>query len=223
MFQGAPSGSSTSSGRRRSDAFKEVLKPGDAMSLFAIGITPKMVEARTIGSAEAMAGLMSIAPSGEPTAFFDSVVAGVTYLGKTADPGSRRVVLVISDGEENYSKHSTLADSLRDLQENDCVFYSINPNGQGVKLNKTSLQGQAVMDAMATQTGGKAFSVAKPEELESVFNQIAAELQAQYLFGYYVSDERADGGFKKMICRRAPGRPELRIRARQGYYPSPKP
>ena len=201
---------------------KEDLKPGDAMSLFSIGITPRMVQARTTSSAEAVAGLMTIMPSGEPTAFFDAVVKAVDYLGKTADSGSRRVVLVISDGEENYSTKGTLRDGLRELQENDCLFYSINPSGQGIKLNKISLQGQEVMEAMASQTGGKAFSVNRPEDLESVFKEIAAELQAQYLFGYYVNDNSAAGGFKKITVR-APGRPDLRIRARQGYYPAAKP
>jgi Ca-activated chloride channel family protein len=202
---------------------KNDLKPGDAVSLFSIGLTPKMVEPRTNSVADAIAGLTSIAPSNEPTAFFDAMVEGVRYLGKTADSGSRRVILVISDGEENYSKTSTLRDALRELLEKDCIFYSINPNGQGINLNKTSLQGQTVMEAMASQTGGKAFSISKPEDLGYAFNQIAAELQAQYLFGYYVSDEATNGSFKKITVR-SPGRPDLRIRARQGYYAlQPKP
>lgn len=201
---------------------KRDLKPGDDISIFAIGATPKMIQARTNAIADAIAGLNSIEPANVPTAFFDTVIAGVQYLGKTADAESRRVVLVISDGEENYSTTGTLSQSLRDLQKNDCLFYSINPNGHGVKLNKISQQGQAVMESMASETGGKAFSISRPEDLESVFNEIAAELQAQYLFGYYADDQATDTGFKKITVR-APGRPDIRIRARQGYYPSLQP
>jgi Ca-activated chloride channel family protein len=197
---------------------RKLLKPSDAVSLFSIGITPRMVKTRTTSSEDAIGGLMSIEPSNEPTAFFDAVVEAAQYLDKNSDAGSRRVLLVISDGEENYSKNHTLPDALRELQRDDCLFYAINPSGGGIKLNAISLKGQAVMDSLASETGGKAFNVIKIEGLESVFRQIAAELEAQYLFGYYATDEKADSEFRRITVR-APKRPDLRIRARQGYYP----
>lgn len=197
---------------------KEVLKPSDAVSVFSIGTKPNLVKARTTNSEEAIAGLISIEPVKAATAFFDAVVAATVYLGKTADPGSRRVLIIISDGEENYSVHSTLASAQRDLQKNDCLFYSINPSGSSITLkNKVSLKGQGFMETMSAQTGGKAFVPEKITDLEAVFRQIADELQAQYLLGYYSTDERADGGFRR-ISVRAPRRPDLRVRARQGYY-----
>lgn len=200
---------------------KEVLKPSDAISLFSIGITPKMVRARAAGGQEVIAGLMAMEPLKEPTAFFDSVVEAARYINKTAEPGSRHVLVVISDGEENYSKKNLIGDALQELQKSDCLFYSINPTGGGIKLNVISTKGQGFMESMAAQTGGKAFNLTKVEELESVFRQIAEELQAQYLFGYYSADEKNAGGFKRITVR-APKRPDLRIRSRQGYY-MPKP
>lgn len=200
---------------------KEVMKPGDAISLFSIGITPKMVRARAAGGQDAIAGLMSMEALKEPTAFFDSVVEAARYVNKTAEPGSRHVLIVISDGEENYSKKNLIGDALQELQKSDALFYSINPSGGGIKLNVISTKGQGFMESMASQTGGKAFNLTKVEDLESVFRQIAEELQAQYLFGYYSADEKNEGGFKR-ISVRAPKRPELRIRSRQGYY-VPKP
>lgn len=196
---------------------KEVLKPGDGVSLFSIGMTPKIVKPRTTSGEEAIAGIMSIGPLKEPTAFFDSIVEATHYLDKSADAGSRRVLVTISDGEENYSATHTLNNALRELQKNDCLFYSINPSGASIRLNTASLKGQSFMEAMASETGGKAFNLAKVEDLESVFRQIAEELQAQYLFGYYATDDKSGGGFKRITVR-APRRPELRIRARQGYY-----
>lgn len=198
---------------------KEVLKPSDAVSVFSIGITPKMVKARTTSGEEAIAALRSIEPLKEPTALFDSIVEAVRYLDKTVESDSRRVLVVISDGEENYSQIKALNDVLRELQKKDCLFYSINPSGGGIRLNKISLKGQGFMDAMAVQTGGKAFTLARVEELEMAFRQIAEELQAQYLFGYYSTDERRDGGFRR-ISVRAPKRMDMRIRTRQGYYVS---
>jgi len=196
---------------------KEVLKPGDAVSVYSIGTTPKVVRPRTTTGEEATAGLMSLAPVQEPTAFFDTVVDAALYLGKTSDPGSRRVLVVISDGEENYSEHYKLNDALRELQKNDCLFYSINPTGSSLSLNTISTRGQKIMESMSTETGGKAFVPDKISDLEAVFRQVAEELQAQYLLGYYSTDARADGGFRRIKVQ-VSKRSDLRVRARQGYY-----
>jgi Ca-activated chloride channel homolog len=197
---------------------KEVLKPADALSVFSIGARPKLIKARTTRGEDATSGLMAIPPpTKEPTAFFDSVVEAALYLGKTAESGSRRVLVVISDGEENYSERYKLDDALRELQKNDCLFYSINPTGPSFKLNTISVRGQSYMESMSAQTGGKAFVPEKSGDLEAVFRQIAAELQAQYLLGYYSTDTRADGGFRRITVR-VPKRPDVRVRARQGYY-----
>ncbi len=203
--------------RAATQFIREVLKPGDAISLFSIGIVPRMVKARTTNSEEAIAGLMQLQPLKEPTAFFDSIVEAANYLDKNAASDSRRVLIVISDGEENYSKSHNLNDALREIQKKDCLFYSINPSGEGIRLNVMSLKGQSNMDSLASQTGGLAFNLIRIETLELVFRQIAQELQAQYLFGYYSSDERRDGGFRRLAVR-VPKRTDLRIRTRQGYY-----
>jgi Ca-activated chloride channel family protein len=196
---------------------KQVLKPTDAVSVFSIGTTPALVRARTTRGDEAMQGVMSLAPVKAATAFFDSIVHAAIYVGQGGDPGSRRVLVVISDGEENYSKQNTQAAALRELQKNDCLFYSINPTGTALSLNVISEKGQRIMEALSEQTGGKAFVPARIEDLDAVFQQIADELQAQYLLGYYSTDERADGGFRR-ISVQATGRGGLRVRARMGYY-----
>jgi len=196
---------------------KAVFKSNDALSVFAIGSAPKMVRARTTKLDEAIAGLMTIQPTKEQTAFFDSIVEAAHYLGNTADPGTRRVLIVISDGEDNYSERHKLADAKRELQRTDSLFYSINPSGPSIRLNKISLKGQENMATLATETGGAAFVPDKLEELEAVFQRIIAELQAQYLIGYYSSDERTNGAFRRITVR-VPSRPELKVRARQGYY-----
>jgi VWFA-related protein len=196
---------------------KQVLKPTDAVSVFTIGTTPALVRTRTARGDEAIQGVMSLAPVKAATAFFDSIVHASVYLGQTGDPGSRRVLVVISDGEENYSKQNTQAAALRELQKNDCLFYSINPTGTALSLNVISEKGQRAMEALSEQTGGKAFVPSRIEDLDAVFQQIADELQAQYLLGYYSTDERADGGFRRITVQTSK-RADLRVRARMGYY-----
>ncbi|MBO0725239.1 MAG: VWA domain-containing protein [Blastocatellia bacterium] len=196
---------------------KEVLKPNDATSIFTIGLRPKLVQSRVVGVDKAVEAAMAVSPTKEATAFFDTVVEAAQYLSKTAESGSRRAVVVISDGEDTLSEHFGRGDALRELQRADCLFYSINPSGPSIHLNVISTKAQDGMVMLASATGGAAFLPDGDRDLEKVFRQIAAELQSQYLLGYYSPDERTDGAFRR-ISVRVPKRPELRVRARKGYY-----
>ena len=80
-----------------------------------------------------------------------------------------------------------------------------------------SIRGHEGMVRIATETGGMAFLPDRLNDLDRVFNHIATELQAQYLLGYYPSNEQNDGSYRRITVS-VRQRPELRIRARQGYY-----
>ena len=196
---------------------RAVARPDDLMSVFSIALTPKLIVPRTRDLERAVAGTMSLAPTKEATAFFDAIGTAAQYLGKNASPGARRVLVVISDGEDNQSERFRLEEALRELQRNDCLYYSINPSGPSIRLNKISQKGQDSMIALAAETGGVAFLPERLEDLDKIFRQIAGELQAQYILGYYSTNEATDGKFRR-ITARVDGRPELRVRARQGYY-----
>ena len=196
---------------------KEVLKPGDSVTVFSIGSAPKLSVQRTENVDSAIAATSAILPDEPSTAFFDTVVRASHYLNDSSNPGVRRVMVVLSDGEDTNSERFRLGDATRELQRADALFYAINPSGPSIRLNKISTKGHDGMIALANETGGVAFLPDKIEDLTKVFNQITSELQAQYLLGYDSSAEKNDGKFRRITVR-VPKRPELRIRARTGYY-----
>ena len=81
---------------------RDVMKPTDRATIFTVGASPVLVSARQ-GSVDATASLRSITPTKQYTAFYDSVAEAASYLSKNAPSGTRRVVLVISDGEDTNS------------------------------------------------------------------------------------------------------------------------
>ena len=88
-------------------------------------------------------------------------------------------------------------------------------------LNILTKRGQDGMQLIAEATGGTAFVPEKDEDLDRVFTQIASELRAQYLLQYY-SNSQAPGVQFRRITVGLPTHTELRVRARQGYYPKGK-
>lgn len=252
---------------------QEVMRPEDRATIFTIGARPVMIQARET-SAKSAVSIKSIQPTREVqfTAFYDSVRIAADYLDKTAPSGTRKVIVVISDGEDTNSegikkalddgyrklgkKIDTIdrkslyeltvtnrnAASLREqtrvlksLQNADTVFYSINPGGASLQLNKMSQFGQSNLDKFADQTGGTAFlpkfqpvalkddpqnayNLKKNQEmLTTIFRQLANELRAQYLVQYY---SEADFAVNRYVNLKVGlNNPQtLKVRSREGYF-----
>lgn len=236
--------------RAAASFLKQVLKPVDRAAVFTISDEPRLFS--TLAASEVAGGkILSIpaATTAVPTAFYDTVVAAAKYLTANSADRHRRVVLVISDGDDNFSsmvkdltvaeyratqkgeQTSTVAynnllerrrravvEVQKVVQQADAVFYSINPGGASVHLNQISTRAQNAMESIAQSTGGTAYVPEAEQDLERVFNEIAAELRGQYLLQYYSNAQTGGVGFRR-IGVTVPGHPELRVRARQGYYP----
>lgn len=220
----------------------QVLKPTDRATVFTISITPRM-ELQRASAEAAAAKLKAVQATRGPTAFFDTVVEAARYLAQSTPAQHRRVIVVISDGEDNYSERikAAIGDTAqtqrnaapqtqavaysraqteveREVQRAEAAFYSINPSGQALKLNIISQRAQDGMARLANATGGNSFVPERLEDLDAVFRQIAAELRSQYLLQYYSNDQTQRLNFRR-ISVAVPTRTGLRVRARQGYYP----
>ena len=222
---------------------REVLKKDDRASLFVIDRVPVLKQVSTTADAAANA-LLAFSPAADkgPTAFYDTVVEASQYLEKTP-ARHRRVVVVISDGADNFSEvikkaigttfeeqasaspavkdrvtARALAEVEKNLQRADAVFYSINPAGNTMYLNVITRRGQEGMQRLADSTGGNTFIPEADEDLTAVFSRIAAELRGQYLLQYYANQDAPPTQFRRIRVT-VPARADLKVRARQGFYP----
>lgn len=246
---------------------QSVMRPEDRATIFTVGEKPILVQPRDTAAKSAIA-VKSIKPTKQFTAFYDTVRAAADYLQKSAGQGRRKVILVISDGEDTNSEgirsgFSSLYNSLganinklttkmleekrseikgreqakvlKSLQNADAVFYAINPAGSSYQLNKISVFGQSNLDKFANETGGTAFlpkflptdtkdklqnssNVKRNEEtLQKIFQQLANELQAQYLVQYYSEGDFPTNKYIKLNVG-LQNQQNYRVRARQGYF-----
>jgi VWFA-related protein len=81
---------------------QEVLRGEDRATIFTIGQKGTMVGGRENAERAALA-VKSITPTKEQTAFYDSVREAAVHLQRNAPEGRRKVILVISDGEDTNS------------------------------------------------------------------------------------------------------------------------
>jgi VWFA-related protein len=82
---------------------QDVLKPNDRATIFSIGQKPILVQGRE-NAERSVQGVMNIAPTKGATAFFDTVAMAANYLRQNSPEGHRKVIVVISDGDDNFSE-----------------------------------------------------------------------------------------------------------------------
>lgn len=92
---------------------RQVLKPSDRAAIFTIATEPLLVQELS-PAAPAVTKISSLQPPtvSTATAFYDTITRAAKYLSERSTGGRRRVMLVISDGEDNYSEmmRGTLAE-----------------------------------------------------------------------------------------------------------------
>ena len=79
-----------------------VMKAHDRATIFLIGDQP-IAGLERGNSAQTADKVRSIVPSGKFTAFYDTVTSAAAYLKKSAPERSRRVIVALTDGEDNWS------------------------------------------------------------------------------------------------------------------------
>jgi Ca-activated chloride channel family protein len=139
----------------------------------------------------------------------------------------RRVMILISDGEDNLSTH-TRAEAIEMAQRTSVVIYTISTSIQWVTLDDPSKEktgnrkyhltdGDKILQQLAEETGGRAFYPYHVDDLDQSFQDIGEELRNQYSISYNPSNHGIDGKFHKIRIE-VPEHPGYQLRARRGYF-----
>ena len=197
---------------------QRTLRRGDGVCIVAVANQPRVLLTRTSSLDTALRAVDAITPTTQATAFYNSLALAARMLEDAARPDARRVLIAISDGEDNRSLDHGLEDILKALRNTNSLFYSVNPQGAVQGTNYFSRRAQQNLDRIARETGGASFVADDIDRLTEFLDRIADELKGQYLLGYYSPSKTGAGIFRRIEIR-VTGRPGVIVKARPGYYP----
>lgn len=228
---------------------KQVLKPGDRAAVFAIAREPQLVQ-KLAPSETAASKILAIPAATEatPTAFYDTVKSASKYLAENAPERNRRVILVISDGEDNFSTM---------VRQAEMDAYVADKEGKSLPADRRrrqqELHRKAVQELLReVQRADVVFYSINPTGPSLRLNEISTRAQenmkqladttggnsfvpansgsldlifrqiaAELRAQYllqYLSSNEAVPGKYLRIKVQTPQRPGLNVRSRQGYY-----
>jgi Ca-activated chloride channel family protein len=152
------------------------------------------------------------------TALYEAVVASAQNF-KNAKL-ERKVLFVVTDGEDNASQES-LEQAVKQLQEeNGPSVYAIGILGD----EEHPKRARRALEIIAQRTGGLAFFPKTLDEVDEISKQVAHDIRNQYTIGYQPTNARSNGGFRQIrVEAKAKGYKKLQVRTKSGYYAGGKP
>lgn len=161
---------------------------------------------------ELLAKSLNGVKAGGQTVLFDALVVAARKLGEAGNGNvTRRVIVVITDGDENES-HALLNDAERAVIGADAVVYALSTN----QLVNGYSKGEAVLELLTRATGGSILPAREDGQLKRAFNDLSKTLRSQYALGYSPANFQADGSFHSVeLVARKRG---YKVRCRRGYF-----
>jgi Ca-activated chloride channel homolog len=149
------------------------------------------------------------------TALYDAIIGSLDHLKKASK--DKRVLLIITDGEDNTSRNS-LEKTVREIQKTDTVVYTIGLLSQESK--KSAKRAKKALKDIAEASGGLSYFPENVEDVHNICQQVAHDIRNQYTLAYYPSNSRRDGTFRAVSVEVIPprGHGKLVARTRNGYY-----
>ena len=162
---------------------------------------------------EDLGSAIANAPTTGRTALYDAVFEARKHL----QTGSRekKVLIVISDGGDNASRHSQ-AEVLKMAEQSTTLVYTI-----GIFDESDPDRNPDVLRRLAGVTGGEAFFPSEYGEVVAICERIARDIRNQYTIGYLSTSAARPGAFLSIrVAAGAAGHGKLSVRARSGYRAS---
>jgi VWFA-related protein len=174
--------------------------------------------------------------AGGGTALHDAIFRAAEKLSNPPlapgpNPAVRRVLVVISDGEDNLSDHA-LSDAIEAAIRAEASIYAISTNTEWISTgtiagdrvaspsdlsHKSHLgPGDRVLEKFADQSGGRVFFPYRVDDLAQSFVDIGSELRSQYFIAYSPANTPTADKYRRIEVQT--DRKGLIVRSRKGYY-----
>jgi Ca-activated chloride channel family protein len=163
----------------------------------------------------------SVNKPGNRTLFYDAVWQFCDEKMRSV-PG-RRVLVVITDGDDNNYSRATLNDAIDIAQRTETTIFAISTKSgilgsvPGVDAGTVSSTPDRDLQKLCEETGGTAFFTGDILELERSFTKISKELRSTYLITYKPTNDKYDGSRRKIEVKLAGNRSGMKVKTRKEY------
>jgi len=220
--------------------FVNLLHPDDSVAIMSFAEDVQLLDDWTIDRNRNERGIKQSRP-GTCTKLYEAVWLAFEEVLKPIE--EKKALVLFTDGDDTASHKATREETLELAKENKAAVYSVffrgdqggmfsrptsripttppiipqnTGSGCGVSMGGFPVNGHGYLTDLADYTGGRVFDARGWADLGPAFEQIAKELSSQYSIGYYSTNKKHDGKFRKVtVIVKKSG---LTARTKKGYY-----
>jgi VWFA-related protein len=213
--------------RKSTQRFIEAARPSDRLAIVTFADSPKVVSPLTEDRNQLLKSTKKIEGEGgsniwEALKFtLDQVVGAKTT-------ARRRAVVLMTDGIDSslsgvVDSRISFADLVEAVRHNDTLIIPICLDtgdvgaSRGEFARKMLENARKSLELLADESGGLFYKARKIEDLDGVYGQVIEDLGKVYSLGYKSTNEKRDGSWRTVNIQ-IPNQPDLKARARPGYY-----
>jgi len=188
----------------------ETRLPGDEYLAVAFNDSPYLLCRLTADVDRVRDALNSIAARGW-TSLYDGIYLSAGLMRSAAN--SRRSLLILSDGEDNFSRYSS-SEVRTYLREAGVTVYAIGLAGGGL----SGMRGRTLR-RLTEETGGWFLPVEGEGEVGQAVAEMSRAIRSQYVIGIRASQPSEAGKYRRLQVKVQPqGAEPFRVSWRSGYY-----
>jgi len=157
---------------------------------------------------------------------WDSEKFAIDLLKRDSPAGRRKTIVVMTDGIDNDLYYSLgpgssilFADLVEDIRNNQVSIFPIllSPSGADLQNGQLAQDARRTMQLIADESGGTLYTTANLDSLNEVYEHVLQDVGRVYSLGYQPKNDKRDGTWRSIRVE-VPTHPDLKVRARSGYY-----
>jgi Ca-activated chloride channel family protein len=209
-LSGSMLGSRITLARQALERLLETSHPDDEYFIFGFDSKLRLVARGSPERKSLFEELKQIEPRGD-TALYDASCEAIETFEQARH--RRRALIILSDGEDNQSRLG-FRELRRRIIESGVLVYTVMV-GSIIPHSPA----RAILNEMASSSGGRAFFPVNEDGLDEAFGRIANEVRRSYSIAYQPSEFVADGSMHRIKVDVRPPQPGMKIavRTRKGY------
>ena len=167
----------------------------DEYCLITVGSKPELAADWTTAEGSLQNQVLTVTARGN-TALLDAI--DIAFRQFRTARHDRRMMIVISDGEDNASRFSE-REITRRLEESDVELYAINLYPATLRRQHAAYDfaGRDLLTRLSERTAGRYFAIDRPKDLDAAMSSIEDEMRWRYVLSY-TPPTPADGRFHRV-------------------------
>jgi VWFA-related protein len=213
--------------RKTTKQFIEMKRDVDRVSVITFAGEQSVVSPLEADKAKLLDRVGKLKDSGE-SRVWDAINFAIEMLRHESPSDRRKAVVVMTDGVDNslafepgFGSNILFSELLETVRNNSIAVFPIyldtEGSGSDAVNKRVYADARRTLQLLADDSGGVYYAAKDISNLSEVYERVLKDLGRVYSLGYEPKNSTRDGSWRTIRVE-IPGHPEIKVRARSGYY-----